>query len=105
MLGLEAEFLTGTKSKAKRYDAPIYYKPQFENFERDLMSADEIVIIGYGFKDERVNEIIKQKVKIEARFLVIDPYINESAMNKAGDLLPNVRIIKESITDMDWPDV
>jgi hypothetical protein len=103
MLGLEAEFLTGTKSKAKRYDAPIYYKPQFENFERDLMSTDNVFVIGYGFKDERVNEIIKQKVNKEARCRVVDPYINESAINKAGDVLPNVRIIKESITDMDWP--
>ena len=103
MLGLEAEFLTGTTSKAKRYEAPIYYKPQFKNFERDLMKADEVYVIGYGFKDEKVNDIIKYNINKDAKCVVIDPFINDLAVSKAEEILPNLPPpVRQSVVDVDW---
>ena len=103
MLGIEAEYLTGITSKAKRYEAPIYYKPQFENFERDLMKTDEVYVIGYGFKDEKVNDIIKRNINKDAKCVVIDPFINDLAVSKAEEILPNLPPpVRQSIVDVDW---
>ena len=55
-----ADFLTGTTSKIQRYNEPLLFKKLFKRFKKNLRQADKLIIIGYGCKDEGINEIIKE---------------------------------------------
>ena len=99
MLGMEADFLTGAVSKIRRYESPIYYKPQFDNFERDLQSTNQLIVIGYGFKDARVNEIIKNTIGDSTRSTIIDPYISSTAKIAAINIFKKPEFIKQTISE------
>lgn len=102
MLSMEADFLTGATSKIKRYKSPIYYKPQFENFGRDLSVTDSLTIIGYGFKDSKINEIVRQKLNVAAQCKVIDPFLSAGAEDVAKKILPIIQIKHEKINEVIW---
>lgn len=55
-----ADFLTGTTSKIKRYNEPLLFRKLFKKFRKNLRDADKLIIIGYGCKDEGINEMIKE---------------------------------------------
>jgi hypothetical protein len=97
-----ADFLTGTTAKIRRYESPIYYKPQFENFEKDLTVTNSLIIIGYGFKDARINEIVRQKLNASAQCAVIDPFMSVNAKSTAEEILPNLHIVTKKIEEMEW---
>lgn len=102
MLSMGADFLTGTTAKIRRYESPIYYKPQFENFEKDLTVTNSLIIIGYGFKDSRMNEIVQQKLNASAQCVVIDPFMSVNAKTTAEKILPNLHIVTKKIEEMEW---
>jgi hypothetical protein len=52
------DFLTGTKSKIKRYEGG-YYQEMLNHFRNNLQSSNTLIIIGYGFGDEKINEFIE----------------------------------------------
>ncbi|MDP2277361.1 MAG: hypothetical protein Q8K51_03970, partial [Nitrospirota bacterium] len=53
------DFLSGTTYKIRRYSKGGYYPTIFNHFERNLNSSDYLIIIGYGFGDNVINDYIK----------------------------------------------
>lgn len=102
MLGMEADFLTGATEKVHRYESPIYYKPQFDNFERDLAVAKQVIAIGYGFRDYKVDEIVEKNLREDARCVVIDPFPREEAVAEAQKILVKPEFMVKSIDEVDW---
>ncbi len=45
-------------SRSTLYDAE-YYRTAFDHFKSNLQSSDALITIGYGFRDTRINEYIK----------------------------------------------
>lgn len=102
MLGFEADFLTGSKEKVHRYESPIYYKPQFENFEWDLAVAKQVIAIGYGFRDYKVDEYVKKNMREDARCVVVDPFPREEAIAEANKIMVKPEFIKKLIHEVAW---
>lgn len=75
-----ADFLTGTTSKIKRYNEPLLFRKLFKNFRRNLRNADKLIIIGYGCKDEGINEMIKENFDYRHKPLfIIDAYTKDGS--------------------------
>ena len=96
------DFLTGTTAKIFRYDEPHLYQKLFKHFEENLQRAEKLVIIGYGGRDERVNEIITEHFDHQNKSsYIIDPYagkaIKELAEKLGATLLPSDKTV-ETIT-------
>ena len=105
MLGFEADFLTGSKEKVHRYESPIYYKPQFENFELDLAVAKQVIAIGYGFRDYKVDEIVEKNLRRDARCAVVDPFPREEAVAEAQRILAQPEFMVKSIDEVEWKEI
>lgn len=102
LLGFEADFLTGAKEKVHRYESPIYYKPQFENFKRDLAVVKQVIAIGYGFRDYKVDEIVEKNLRKDARCVVVDPFPREEVVAEAQKIFVKPEFIVKSIEDVEW---
>lgn len=73
-----ADFLTGTTSKIQRYNEPLLFKKLFKRFKKNLRQAEKLIIIGYGCKDEGINEIIKEYFDYNHKqAFIIDKYARE----------------------------
>lgn len=53
-----ADFLIGTTSKINRYKERLLYEKLFEYFESNLKKAEKLIIIGYGAKDKKINQML-----------------------------------------------
>ena len=75
-----SDFLTGTTYKMKRYHEPLLYAKLFEEFKKNLRDAEKLIVIGYGCKDEGINEMIMEcfDYKNKQSFFV-DAYANEGS--------------------------
>lgn len=99
------DFLTGTTSKIFRYDEPLLYKILFGHFQKNLRHAEKLIIIGYGGRDEKVNEIILENFDYQNKpSYIIDPYAGEE-IRKFGEklgatLLPPEKTV-ETVTIQD----
>jgi hypothetical protein len=67
-------FLSGTTYKKMKYDATPYYERVFECFERNLLRSNLLVVIGYGFCDEAINDLLKEHFTSRAgtKLVVVD---------------------------------
>ena len=52
-------FLMGSNYKIKHYTNPIYYNPLFERFREKLVESSYLIVIGYSFKDSKINDLIR----------------------------------------------
>jgi len=78
-----ADFLTGTTSKMKIYDSPYFYKKIFRKVRNNLTNADYLIIIGYGCKDEGINEYLTKYFDYaHKQVFVIDPSVENNATIK-----------------------
>lgn len=76
-----ADFLTGTTSKIQRYNEPLLFKKLFKRFKKNLRQADKLIIIGYGCKDEGINEIIKECFDYNHKpSFIVDKYAGEGVV-------------------------
>lgn len=76
-----ADFLTGTTSKIQRYNEPLLFKKLFKRFKKNLRQADKLIIIGYGCKDEGINEIIKEYFDYNHKpSFIVDKYAGEGGV-------------------------
>lgn len=76
-----ADFLTGTTSKIQRYNEPLLFKKLFKRFKKNLRQADKLIIIGYGCKDEGINEIIKEYCDYNHKpSFIVDKYAGEGVV-------------------------
>ncbi len=72
---IDPQFITGTRKKDIIFEQEIY-KTLFEEFEKRMMNCKSILIIGYSFGDEHVNEIIQKainKLKKLTKIININP--------------------------------
>ncbi|MBK7811299.1 MAG: SIR2 family protein [Saprospiraceae bacterium] len=69
------DFLSGTTEKLRNY-SDEYYDIIFNHFKKNLKNSDKLLIIGYGFKDKGINEILKSYLDKNGKPpVVIDPNI------------------------------
>lgn len=72
---VHGDFLTGTTSKIVRYNEPFLYKKLFKKFRSNLHSAKALIIIGYGGKDVKINEMIMEHFDYRSKkVFVYDPH-------------------------------
>ncbi len=94
-----ADFLTGTTSKIKRYNEPILFKKLFKKFEKNLRQAEKLIIIGYGCKDEGINDIIKEHFDYKHKpSFIIDKHAGEVVEKFGKDI--NAVLKKIDINDI-----
>lgn len=53
------DFLSGTTEKINSYENNHYYKPLFTHFVENLKESENLISIGYGLGDLKINELIK----------------------------------------------
>lgn len=80
------ELIFGTDNKLKAANPYLW---MFNEFDREISSAEYIVTIGYGFGDEHVNQIISQGLaRFESKkLLVVGPNLNLQLLGAAPGML------------------
>ena len=96
-----ADFLTGTTSKIQRYNEPLLFRKLFKRFRKNLRNAEKLIIIGYGFKDEGINKMIKENFDYKhKKVFIIDAYAREdSQVYKFMDEI-HAKLLKVQINDI-----
>lgn len=93
------DFLTGTTSKIKRYSESPLFKKLFKKFKNNLLKADSLIIIGYGCKDQKINEMIKDNFDYKNKSsFIITPHASSIVEEFAQNI--NAKIIRKSIEDI-----
>jgi hypothetical protein len=73
-------FLTGSTQKIKRYKQPFYAK-LFEHFKDNLLYSEKLVVIGYGFRDPGINEMLEESYLSNGKkILVVDVRLPDSPL-------------------------
>jgi hypothetical protein len=94
-INYHSDFLTGTTSKIERYEEPLLYKKLFEIFRANLRSSEKLIIIGYGAKDLKINEMIFENFDFNNKeSFIIDPFPNE-VLNEFAEKLKAKLINKQ----------
>ncbi|MBP5481281.1 MAG: hypothetical protein J6Y22_05980 [Paludibacteraceae bacterium] len=93
-----ADFLTGTTAKIKRYGEP-FFKNLSGKFEENLKNAEKLIIIGYGCKDQGINDMIKNNFNREKPSFIIDP--NPQELVNAFSECIGSKILKFGIDNLD----
>lgn len=92
------DFLSGTTTKVLSYNRGHYYKSLFNYFTDNLIESEYLIVIGYGFGDNKINEYLVDAFLDDEkkRMIVID------IRKPQSDLMEykNVRFIKKSISDI-----
>lgn len=97
-----ADFLTGLKYKEKRYNEPLYFDKVFTHFKENLKEAEKLIIIGYGGKDEGINEMVKTCFDFKNKpVYILDPGIDNNENLKSFAIYLNAKIITGGIEDFD----
>ena len=99
----EPDFLTGIDSKRKGYLTNQLCKKLFLLFIDNLNSADCLIIIGYGAKDEGINKLIRDEFDCGNKpCFIFDLKPNDALRNFARDINVN-EIIEKSVKDFEMP--
>jgi len=73
-------YLTGTTQKIIRYAEP-FYNNLFDHFKSNLKNSEQLIVIGYGFQDKGINEILETDyLKTGKSIIVIDVRIPSSEL-------------------------
>ena len=98
------DMLSGASSKALWYQQP-YYKELQEHFIKNLSNAELLVVIGYGFGDDGINNVIETKYLTQGKkMIVID--IKKPATRLIDYY--KTKIFEKSLSDMsieDWIEI
>ena len=96
-----ADFLTGTTSKIKRYSEPLLFRKLFKKFRKNLRNAEMLIIIGYGCKDEGINEIIKENFDYNHKPLfIIDAYAKDESQVDLFKKELQAKLLRVQINDI-----
>src|ERR1041384_723537 len=93
------EFLSGTTQKIARYERGPYYPRVLEHFVRNLEASNTLIVIGYGFRDERINQYLEKLFLDNPRksMIVVDVVLPKNPlMNRE-----NVHFINGGVSGMD----
>ena len=91
-----ADFLTGATTKIAYYHRSGFYKKMFRKFKNNLIRAKALVVIGYGGKDNGINDYLFNYFDFHNKpCFIIDPYISHNAQLMAlADKMNAVKIEK-----------
>lgn len=91
--------MTGTTSKVQRYNEPLLFRKLFKRFKKNLRQAEKLIIIGYGCKDEGINEIIKEYFDYRNKpSFIVDKYAGDMVVEFGKDI--NATLHKIDIESM-----
>lgn len=94
-----SDFLTGTTSKVRRYNEPLLFRKLFKKFKTNLQHAEVLIIIGYGCKDEGINDFIRDFFNYEDKpSFIVDLYAGANVENFGNRI--KAKIIKSQINDI-----
>lgn len=90
------DVLSGTSYKLLFYNDE-YYKRLHTHFVNNLIESKKLIIIGYGFKDLKINEMIEDNYLKKGKIMtIIDPFPN---LNCFADY-SNIKMIEKGINDV-----
>lgn len=75
------QFITG-KYKDVYYREVVQYKTQFDFFKKDLPQSDILIIIGYGFPDTEINEILREILEDPSKKKIVIDFHSETDTEK-----------------------
>ena len=52
------DFLSGTTEKIRQYNIP-FYEGLFNHFKNNLQNSSKLLIVGYGFQDKGINDLLE----------------------------------------------
>lgn len=90
------DFLSGSTEKIYHYDNP-YYKILFQHFAANLQESDYLIVIGYSFKDQGINNFINDNyLSAGKKMIVID------IKRPSKDLIDpkNYKLLEKSIIEI-----
>lgn len=98
-----ADFLTGATTKPAYYKRSRFYKKLFHKFKNNLLHAKMLIVIGYGGKDEGINDYLLNYFNYHSKLCYfIDPYIRRNTQLMALADKMHATIIEKSISDFDF---
>ncbi len=84
-------FLSGVDYKKRWYEYPHFFKRLLTNFRTNLAKSDVLLVIGYGFRDEGINELLApllndsaKKVIIIDKYPIQNPLVQEEMVRLGG---------------------
>lgn len=93
------DFLCGTTAKTQRYGRGTYYPTILGHFEKNLRSSENLIVIGYGFGDQRINQYIENVFLTQQHKQMFIADVREP---ETGSLRrENVYYVKGGVVDMD----
>lgn len=69
---ISPQFVTGTNKKRK-ISGDKMFSPLFDHFSTSLETADDLIISGYSFSDEHINEVLTRYCDKLPRIVNINP--------------------------------
>ena len=101
-----ADFLTGATTKATYYHRSNFYKKMFRKFKNNLIRANALVVIGYGGKDDGINDYLLSYFDYHNKpSFFIDPGLrHNSRLSELADSMTATKIVK-SISEFDNQDI
>jgi hypothetical protein len=94
------EFLSGTTHKLSRYEIGIYYPGILNNFKNNLKYSKNLIVIGYGFADSRINEYLENYFLADSSKVMFIVDIRKPDIEFINN--SNVHYIGGGVTDMDY---
>ena len=97
-----ADFLTGTTTKMAYYRRSGFYKKIFSKFKNNLTRAKALIVIGYGGKDEGINDYLLNYYDYQNKpCFIIDPGIRHNAQLMVLADKMHAAVIEKSISEFD----
>lgn len=94
------DFLTGTTNKIRFYANDSYYKQLFNHFTENMKASSLMLIIGYGFNDPGINDMIEKfYLQKEKPMVVIDPV---KPSNSIIEKHHNIKHIAAGVTQLSY---
>ncbi len=92
-------FLSGTTSKILQYGRTQYSKSMFDHFIANLENSKFLITVGYGFRDEKINEFISRHFldRTGATMLIVD--VREPAL--PPEFANRYEFFEGGVTDFD----
>jgi homospermidine synthase len=92
------DFLTGRKAKTKKYKDD-YYTILFNHFKNNLDKSRALIVIGYGFKDTVINDLLIKHFDFTQKPVVI---IDTKKPELIHELNDNSKVLCSSVVDVNY---
>lgn len=94
-----SNFLSGVNTKVRHYNDNVLYGKLHKRFRNNLRTAKCLIIVGYGGKDEGINNTILNNYDyLNKPTIIIDPYPSDALIGLKGKL--GASLITKSISDI-----